>query len=74
MRTNRHQLRSAAEFSPEELRKFKRRVEVWDFFQSTPQSYTRVIVQWVTSSKKAKTRASRFSVLLNASATGQRLR
>ena len=65
---------STAEFSREELREFKRDAEAWAFFQSTPPSYKRVVLHWVTSAKKAETRVSRFSTLLKASSSRQRLR
>lgn len=65
---------STAEFSPKELQDFKCNAEAWAFFQATPPSYKRVVLHWLTSAKKAETRVSRFSTLLNASASGQRLR
>ena len=65
---------STAEFSPNELGEFKHNPEAWAFFQSTPPSYKRVILHWVTSAKKVETRATRFASLLQACASHQRLR
>jgi uncharacterized protein YdeI (YjbR/CyaY-like superfamily) len=65
---------STAEFSPKELREFKHNHEAWAFFQSTPPSYKRVILHWVNSAKKVETRVSRFTTLLQACASRQRLR
>lgn len=65
---------STAELSPEELREFKRNGEAWTFFESTPPSYKRVILHWITSAKKAETRASRLSTTIQACARRLRLR
>ncbi len=65
---------STAELSPEELRQFRRDSKALAFFESTAPSYKRVILHWVASAKKAETRASRFTTLLEACASGQRLR
>ena len=65
---------STAELSPTELREFKRNPEARAFFQSTPPSYKRVVLHWVTSAKKAETRVSRLATLLEACASGKRLR
>ncbi len=65
---------ATAELSPEELQTFKRDAQAWAFFEATPPSYKRVILHWITSAKKAETRATRFSSLFKACAAGQRLR
>lgn len=64
----------AAELSPDELRELKRDKEAWRFFQSTPPSYKQKVLHRVTSAKRPETRASRFARLLEACASGQRLR
>lgn len=63
-----------AELSPQELQAFKNAQEAWAFFASTPPSYRKVLLHWVTTAKKAETRASRFAQLLAACAAGKRLR
>ena len=65
---------SSAELSPDTLQEFKRNARAWAFFESTPPSYKRVILHWVTSAKKPETRASRFATLLQACESGERLR
>jgi len=65
---------STAELSPEELQEFKRDAGAWHYFESTPPSYRRVILHWIAAAKKTETRASRFSALLLACASRQRLR
>jgi uncharacterized protein YdeI (YjbR/CyaY-like superfamily) len=65
---------SNPELSPERLREFKRNAKAWAFFESTPPSYKRVILHWVTSAKKPETRASRFATLVRACESGERLR
>ena len=65
---------STAELSPEKLKEFKHNAKAWAFFESTPPSYKRAILHWVTSAKKPETRASRFATLLRACESGQRLR
>jgi uncharacterized protein YdeI (YjbR/CyaY-like superfamily) len=63
-----------AEFSPAERREFGRHPAAWRFFQSTPPSHRKVVLQWVCSAKKPETRQRRFGKLLAACAAGQRLR
>ena len=63
-----------ASFSPAELSEFKRERDAWSFFESTPPSYRKVILHWVTSAKKDATRASRFANVLDACREKRRLR
>ncbi len=65
---------STAELSLAEVREFQRQKVAWRFFESTPPSYRKVVLHWVTTAKKAETRASRFAKLLQACAYGERLR
>lgn len=65
---------SPAEFSPPELREFKRNPQAWRFFESSPPSHRKVVLHWVCSARKPQTRQRRFSKLLEACAAGQRLR
>ena len=69
-----HEQEEAAELSPSELRTFKRNKAAWSFFESTPPGYRKVMLHWVCSAKKPETRASRLTKLLEACATGKRLR
>lgn len=63
-----------AQFSAEEQLAFTREQAAWAFFEGTPPSYRKVMLHWVTTAKRAQTRASRFATLVNACASGQRLR
>lgn len=63
-----------AELSRTELREFKRQKAAWRFFEATPPGYKKVILHWVTTAKRADTRATRLAKLLAACAAGQRLR
>ena len=65
---------STAALSSQELRTFKRDKAGWKFFEGTPPSYKKVVLHWVTTAKKAETRASRLAALVVASASGKRLR
>jgi uncharacterized protein YdeI (YjbR/CyaY-like superfamily) len=63
-----------ATLAPEELRAFRRRKAAWTYFASTPPSYRKVVLHWITSAKRAETRASRLARLIEACAAGERLR
>lgn len=63
-----------AELSPQELKDFKRATLAWTFFETTPPGYRKVMLHWVTTAKKAETRAARLARLLQACAAGLRLR
>jgi uncharacterized protein YdeI (YjbR/CyaY-like superfamily) len=65
---------STAELLPSEIKAFKRHGEAWRFFESTPPSYRKVILHWITTAKRAETRATRLEKLVAACAAGQRLR
>jgi uncharacterized protein YdeI (YjbR/CyaY-like superfamily) len=60
--------------TPAELRSFQRDMAAWAFFEATPPGYRKVILHWITSAKRADTRASRLAQLVQACAEGQRLR
>lgn len=62
------------ELSAEEQRQFKRSKTAWAFFEATPPGYRKVVVHWVVSAKKAETRATRLTRLIEACARGERLR
>ncbi len=62
-----------AELSAVELRAFKRNKAAWQFFETTPPGYKKVILHWVTTAKRAETRAARLAKLLEACTAGERL-
>jgi uncharacterized protein YdeI (YjbR/CyaY-like superfamily) len=63
-----------AQLSSQEVRTFKRKKSAWRFFEDCPPSYRKVLLHWVTTAKKAETRASRLVTLMEACAAGKRLR
>lgn len=65
---------NTAELSAQELRAFRRLKAAWTFFEATPPGYRKVILHWVTTAKRAETRASRLATLLEACKAGKRLR
>jgi uncharacterized protein YdeI (YjbR/CyaY-like superfamily) len=65
---------TTASLSAAELREFKRNKPAWRFFDTTPPSYKKVILHWVTTAKRAETRSSRLAKLIEACAAGKRLR
>ncbi|MBA2410137.1 MAG: YdeI/OmpD-associated family protein [Gammaproteobacteria bacterium] len=69
-----HEQSEMAELSSQELRTFKRAQAAWKFFEATPPSYRKVVLHWVTTAKKAETRASRLATLVQACVAGERLR
>jgi len=46
---------------------FRRHPSAWKFFEAQPPSYRRTAAYWVTSAKRAETRARRLSVLIESS-------
>ena len=69
-----YEQQATAELSPEEDCAFKRHPVAWRFFEATPPSYKKVVLHWVTTAKRAETRASRLAKLVEACAESQRLR
>jgi uncharacterized protein YdeI (YjbR/CyaY-like superfamily) len=68
-----HEQALPAQLSIAERRLFKRSREAWKFFVSTPSGYQNFSLHWVVSAKKAETRASRLSRLIEACAVSTRL-
>jgi uncharacterized protein YdeI (YjbR/CyaY-like superfamily) len=68
-----YEQQATAQLSAEELRFFKRHKQGWRFFEGTPPGYRKVILHWVTTAKRAETRASRFARLVEACVAGKRL-
>jgi len=64
---------SSAELSPEEARTFRREKVAWRFFEDLPPSYRRAVLRWITTAKRAETRAARLAKLVAACGEGRRL-
>jgi len=65
--------RPDAEFTPEEMKRFKANKPAWAAFQAFPPSYRKVAVHRVVSAKGEATRIKRLDILIDASARGLRL-
>jgi uncharacterized protein YdeI (YjbR/CyaY-like superfamily) len=63
-----------ATLAADELRAFQRRKAAWRYFEATPPSYRKVVLHWITTARRAQTRAARLAQLVEACAAGQRLR
>ena len=51
----------------------KRNTGAWNFFQTQPPSYRKIICWWIVSAKKQETRMARLAKLISESAKGKRL-
>ena len=69
-----HEQQETVELSVKELAAFQQHLAAWTFFELTPPSYKKVVLHWLTSAKKAETRAARLAKLLAVCDKGQRLR
>jgi uncharacterized protein YdeI (YjbR/CyaY-like superfamily) len=65
---------TTAELSPDEVQTFRDDQVAWEFFESSPPGYKKVILHWVTTAKRAGTRASRLTKVVQACSAGLRLR
>ena len=65
---------TAAELTPSEIRAFKESATAWTYFETCPPGYRKVLLHWVTTAKRAETRAARLQKLIAASKDGRRLR
>ena len=65
--------RKAAAFDVEMEGVFRRNRKAWSYFESQPPGYRRLAAHYVSSAKRADTRARRLSALIEHSANGERL-
>jgi len=65
---------ATAELSADEERDFKSLNTAWAYFEGTPPSYKKVVLHWITTAKRPATRSARFAKLVQACASGERLR
>lgn len=65
---------ATAELSVAEQHTFQQETEAWVYWQSTPPSYRKVLLHWITTAKRAETRAARLAKLIDACRAGLRLR
>jgi uncharacterized protein YdeI (YjbR/CyaY-like superfamily) len=69
-----HEQDAPADLSSGEIQAFKRNRRAWTFFDAAPLGYRKLVLHWVSSAKKADTRAARVARLVQACAAGERLR
>jgi uncharacterized protein YdeI (YjbR/CyaY-like superfamily) len=65
---------ATAQLSEAETRRFKLSRDAWLYFEQCPPGYRKVMLHWVTTAKKAETRATRLATLMQACADKKRLR
>jgi uncharacterized protein YdeI (YjbR/CyaY-like superfamily) len=65
--------RELAELGAVEEALFRKNRGAWADWESRPPGYRRVVLHWVTSAKKAETRARRLTTLIDCSAKGEKI-
>ena len=65
--------RAAPNFTSAQLKVFRSNPTAWEFFQSQPPGYRRLMTFWVASAKKDETRVQRLARLMKDSAAGRRI-
>lgn len=60
--------------TPAETRTFKAAKAAWTYFAQCPPGYRKTILHWITSAKRAETRAAWLQKVIDACASGTRLR
>ncbi len=65
--------RKLAEFGKAEEKRFRSRPKAWDFFQSQPAGYRKLVTWWVISAKREETRQKRLERLIAKSEAGRRV-
>ena len=61
------------ELEPGELARFKANASAWADWEKRPPGYRKVALHWVTSAKRAETRARRLAQLIDDSAAGRKI-
>ena len=65
--------REVAALSSEDERLFRQNRTAWADWEKRPPGYRKVVLHWVTSAKKAETRARRLAILIESSARGEKI-
>ena len=65
--------RPLAELTAEEEAQFRREAGAWTDWQKRPPGYRKVVLHWVTSAKRPETRAKRLAILIESSASGEKI-
>jgi len=61
-------------FDADQEREFRANKKAWEFFSQQPPSYRKPATWWVTSAKRADTKARRLATLIDDSAHGRRIK
>jgi uncharacterized protein YdeI (YjbR/CyaY-like superfamily) len=69
-----HEQASVAKLLSDEIQAFKQQEFAWHFFDTSPPGYQKIMLHWITTAKRAETRVSRLTRLIEACALGKRLR
>ncbi|HUQ28467.1 MAG TPA: YdeI/OmpD-associated family protein [Usitatibacter sp.] len=59
-------------FDPATEKTFRRNRAAWEFFNTQPPGYRRIVTRWVMTAKRDETRATRLAELIRDSAEGRR--
>ena len=62
-----------AAFDADQEAQFRRNKNAWADWEKRPPSYRKVVLHWVTSAKKPETRARRLGILIESSASGEKI-
>ena len=62
-----------AELEAEDAKLFRNNKQAWADWEKRPPGYRKVVLHWVTSAKKAETRAKRLGILIESSARGEKI-
>ena len=65
--------RAQAALSRDETRRFRARHDAWVMWEACPPGYRKTVLHWVTSAKRAQTRAKRLGQVIDAHAAGRRI-
>ena len=65
--------RPLAELTAEEEAQFRMEAAAWADWERRPPGYRRVVLHWVTSAKRPETRAKRLAILIESSASGEKI-
>ena len=65
--------RPLAELTADEEARFKANAAAWADWEKRPPGYRKVVLHWVTSAKRAETRARRLGILIESSAAGEKI-
>ena len=63
----------ARELEPDETAHFRRNKAAWADWEKRPPGYRKVVLHWVTSAKRAETRAKRLATLIDSCAKSEKI-